>query len=292
MTSSEKGFKNNIINWYPGHMKKASDMINENLKLIDLVIEVLDARIPLSSKNPAVKNISNGKMHLIVLNKSDLVTKSDIDKWVEYYKENGYNVLSLTSTISKERSKILQTLTELSKEKRERDTKRGILNRPLRVMIIGIPNCGKSTLINLIAGKSSAKTANKPGVTKGKQWVRILDNIELLDTPGILWPKIEDEATALKLAFTGAISDNILPLDNVIVNLIKNFIKNNEESLIKYYNINNGNTPEVVLEEIANSRGAIISSQKINYDKLYRLILTDFRKGKFGKICLDNWEFE
>ena len=196
--------------WYPGHMTKAKRMMQENIKLIDLVIELVDARIPMSSRNPDIDELGKQKARLILLNKSDLAEDRQNDLWAEYFKGKGYSVVKVNSKKGGGIKSIQGVIQEACREKIERDRKRGILNRPVRAMVVGIPNVGKSTFINALAGKACAKTGNKPGVTKGKQWIRLNKNVELLDTPGILWPKFEDQSVGLKLAMIGSIKDEIL----------------------------------------------------------------------------------
>ena len=200
--------------WYPGHMTKAKRMMEENIKLIDLIVEVVDARIPMSSRNPDIDDLGKNKARLLLLNKSDLADQKKTEEWSSFFQKKGFYVLKLNSKTGAGVKEVLPVVMEACREKIERDRRRGIKNRPIRAMVVGIPNVGKSTFINAFAGKACTKTGNKPGVTKGKQWIRINKNIELLDTPGILWPKFEDKAVGMKLAFTGAVNDNIIDLEN------------------------------------------------------------------------------
>ena len=204
--------------WYPGHMTKAKRMMQENIKLIDLVIEVTDARIPLSSRNPDIDELGKNKARLILLNKADLADDSRTEQWMEYFRSKGYYAVKINARSGAGMKGILPVIMESCKEKIERDRRRGILNRPVRAMVVGIPNVGKSTFINSFAGKACTKTGNKPGVTKGKQWIRINKNVELLDTPGILWPKFEDQEVGAKLAMVGSIKDEILNLEELSLN--------------------------------------------------------------------------
>ena len=206
--------------WYPGHMTKAKRMMQENMKLIDLVIELVDARIPQSSRNPDVDELGKNKARLILLNKADLAGEKWNDAWAEYFREKGYLAVKLDSRKNKDMKPVNSVIQEACKEKLERDRKRGILNRPVRAMVVGIPNVGKSTFINSLAGKACAKTGNKPGVTKGKQWIRLNRQVELLDTPGILWPKFEDQRVGLMLAYIGSIKDEILNTEELAAELI------------------------------------------------------------------------
>ena len=207
--------------WYPGHMTKAKRMMQENIKLIDLIIELLDARVPLSSRNPDIDELGKNKARLILLNKADLAEDKQNDAWMEYFKKKGFAVVKVNSKKGGGIKSIQGVIQEACKEKIERDRKRGILNRPVRAMVVGIPNVGKSTFINSLAGKACAKTGNKPGVTKGKQWIRLNKNVELLDTPGILWPKFEDQTVGLHLAFIGSIKDEILNTEELAAELIR-----------------------------------------------------------------------
>ena len=207
--------------WYPGHMTKAKRQMQEDIKLIDLVIELVDARIPLSSRNPDIDELGKNKYRLILMNKADLADKEQTKKWAEYFKSKGFFVVSLDARTKNSMKSITDIVMEACKEKIERDRKRGIKNRPVRAMVVGIPNVGKSTFINSYAGKACAKTGNKPGVTKGKQWIRLNKNVELLDTPGILWPKFEDQMVGLRLALIGSIKDEILNIDELAMELIK-----------------------------------------------------------------------
>ena len=203
--------------WYPGHMTKAKRQMQEDIKLIDLVIELVDARIPLSSRNPDIDELGKNKYRLILMNKADLADKRATDAWSQFFREKGYFVVSLDARSKSGMKSITDIIMEACKEKIERDRKRGIKNRPVRAMVVGIPNVGKSTFINSYAGKACAKTGNKPGVTKGKQWIRLSKNVELLDTPGILWPKFEDQAVGLRLALIGSIKDEILNIDELLL---------------------------------------------------------------------------
>ncbi len=212
--------------WYPGHMTKAKRMMQENIKLIDLIIELVDARIPLSSRNPDIDELGKNKARLILLNKSDLAEERWNDTWIEYFEQKGYCAVKINSRKSGGMKFIQDVIQKACKEKTERDRKKGILNRPVRAMVVGIPNVGKSTFINTLAGKACTKTGNKPGVTKGKQWIRLNKNVELLDTPGILWPKFEDQAVGLKLGFIGSIKDEILQTEELSAELSRFLTKN------------------------------------------------------------------
>ena len=211
--------------WYPGHMTKAKRMMKEDIKLVDLVIELLDARVPLSSRNPDIDELGKNKARLILLNKADLASPKWNEQWVKWFQDKDFFVVKINARNNNGMKAIQAEIDKACQAKKERDRKRGILNRPVRAMVVGIPNVGKSTFINSFAGKASTKTGNKPGVTKGKQWIRLNKNVELLDTPGILWPKFEDQAVGMRLAFIGSMNDEILHTDELAYDLI-NFLKN------------------------------------------------------------------
>lgn len=273
--------------WYPGHMTKAKRMMQENIKLIDLVIELVDARIPLSSRNPDIDELGKNKARLVLLNKSDLAEEKWNDTWAEYFKAKGFSVVKVNSRKGGGIKSIQGVIKEACKEKIERDRKRGILNRPVRAMVVGIPNVGKSTFINALAGKACAKTGNKPGVTKGKQWIRLNKQVELLDTPGILWPKFEDQEVGLKLALIGSIKDEILNTEELAVELIQFLAQNYPDVLTEKYNISMDEDPYVVLEHIARSRNCILKGSELNIEKAAMLLLDDFRNGRLGRLTLE-----
>ena len=275
------------IQWYPGHMTKARRMMQEDIKLIDLVIELVDARLPLSSKNPDIDELAKNKSRLILLNKSDLADEKKNIEWENYFKEQGYFVVKLDSRKSNGMKTITNVIGTACKEKIERDKKRGIINRPVRAMVVGIPNVGKSTFINSYAKRACAKTGNKPGVTKGKQWIRINKTLELLDTPGILWPKFEDQTVGLRLALVGSIKDEILNNDELAFELIK-FMKVNYAGILsERYNIDETIADEMVIYEIAKSRNCLLKGNELDISKASRLLLDDFRSGMLGKITLE-----
>lgn len=275
------------IQWYPGHMTKARRMMQEDIKLIDVVIELVDARIPFSSKNPDIDELARNKYRLILLNKTDLADDSVTAKWEDYYKEKGFAVARINARDGMGMKGIDKIVQEACREKIERDRKRGIINRPIRAMIVGIPNVGKSTFINSYARKACTKVGNKPGVTKGKQWIRLGKNIELLDTPGILWPKFDDEAVGLRLAFIGSINDEILNITDISIELIKFLHCNYCNKLAQRYIIESTDDPVKALTEIAEKRQCIKKGGELDYDKAAALILDDFRSGKLGKITLE-----
>lgn len=276
--------------WYPGHMTKAKRMMQENIKLIDLVIEVTDARIPLSSRNPDIDELGKNKARLILLNKADLADDSRTEQWMEYFRSKGYYAVKINARSGAGMKGILPVIMESCKEKIERDRRRGILNRPVRAMVVGIPNVGKSTFINSFAGKACTKTGNKPGVTKGKQWIRINKNVELLDTPGILWPKFEDQEVGAKLAMVGSIKDEILNLEELSLELIAYLHREYEGILEQRYQITESENNVTMLEEIARNRKCIQKGQELDYTKAANILLEEFRNGKIGRITLEKAE--
>lgn len=276
------------INWYPGHMKKTKDLLQENIKLVNIVIEVIDARIPIASKNPDFDQLFRDKKRLIVLNKYDLADPNMNKVWQDYYKSKGWSCVLYNSTNNKELRKLDIAIAEATKEIVERYKKRGLLNKSIKAMIVGIPNVGKSTLINSLAKKKSAKTGNMPGVTKGKQWIHLAGNIDLLDTPGILWPKFEDEKGALNLAFTGAIKDEVLVLEEIVLKFVEKMIQLNKiNTILEKYNIEQGEKPLDVLDNIAIKKGFFLNNKEIDYLRVANLLLSDFRSGKLGLITLE-----
>ncbi|MGN0405403.1 MAG: ribosome biogenesis GTPase YlqF [Bariatricus sp.] len=273
--------------WYPGHMTKARRMMQENIKLIDLVIELVDARIPMSSRNPDIDELGRGRARLILLNKSDLADDRCTDEWIAYFKQKGYSVVKVNSRKGGGMKSIQNVIQEACREKIERDRKRGILNRPVRAMVVGIPNVGKSTFINSLAGKACAKTGNKPGVTKGKQWIRLNKNVELLDTPGILWPKFEDQKVGLKLALIGSIKDEIMNIEELAAELC-GFMKDAYPGrLAEKYSIDEVSDNYQMLERIAESRHCLVRGNELDTNKAASLLLDDFRNGKIGPITLE-----
>ena len=273
--------------WYPGHMTKAKRQMQEDIKLIDLVIELVDSRIPLSSRNPDIDELGKNKARLILLNKADLADDKQNEAWSEYFKAKGFFVVKIDARRSNGMKTIQNVILEACKEKIERDRKRGIKNRPVRAMVVGIPNVGKSTFINTFAGKACAKTGNKPGVTKGKQWIRLNKNVELLDTPGILWPKFEDQMVGLRLALIGSIKDEILNIDELALELIKYLQANYPGLLQARYEVDEAVDAVKVLEAIAIRRNCIQKGGEPDYSKAAVLIIDEFRSGRIGKITLE-----
>lgn len=275
------------IQWYPGHMTKAKRMMQEDMKLIDVVIELVDARIPISSKNPDIDNLAKNKSRIILLNKYDLANLDHTNKWKEWFESKGFHVACVNSKSGAGVKAVNSVILQACKEKIERDKRKGILNRPIRAMIVGIPNVGKSTFINSFAGKAAAKTGNKPGVTKGKQWIRLNKNVELLDTPGILWPKFEDQDVGIRLAMIGSIREEILNITELALKLIDYLTKYCKGSISGRYGIEEDVESLKILENIAEIRSCRLKGNELDYDKAARLLMDDFRSGKLGKITLE-----
>lgn len=278
------------IQWYPGHMTKARRMMEENIKLIDLVIELLDARIPMSSRNPDIDTLANGKARLVILNKSDLADKEVTKQWIKYFEERGINVIALNSRVSNFKSQVNDAILLACKEKIERNLRKGIKNKPVRAMICGIPNVGKSTFINTLCGKASAKTGNKPGVTKGKQWIKISNSVEFLDTPGILWPKFDDERTGMNIAYIGSVNEEIIDIEELAYNLIKFLSEKHPSRLSDRYDVNTDNEPYEILKELSLKRNLIKKGSEPDTMRGAKLFLDDFKEGRIGKISLESPE--
>lgn len=278
--------------WYPGHMTKAKRQMQEDIKLVDLVIELVDARIPMSSRNPDIDELGKNKARLILLNKADLADKQANQAWTEYFEKKGYTVVRMDARSKAQIKPVNNAILEACKEKIERDRRRGIKNRPVRAMVVGIPNVGKSTFINSFAGKACAKTGNKPGVTKGKQWIRLNKSVELLDTPGILWPKFEDQSVGLKLALIGSIKDEILNIDEMSLELIKLLQRHpaDAQALQARYELTETEDAVRMLEQIATNRSCIKKGGELNYSKAAALLLDEFRSGTIGHITLERPE--
>jgi len=272
--------------WYPGHMTRAIRQMREDIKLVDLVIELLDARIPLSSRNPDIDSLGQNKSRLVILNKSDLADETQNTLWDKYFKDKGYTVLKVDSRVNSLAKIVDRAIEEACKEKIEANKKKGI-NRPIRAMVVGIPNVGKSTFINSYAKRSVAKTGNKPGVTKGKQWIKIGKNLELLDTPGILWPKFDDEQTGLNLALVGSMNDNNLDAAELAFQFIKMTRDNYPDVLKNRFNIEGNEDIVEEMYQVADVRNCKLPGNKLDLDKASKIILDEFRSGKLGKITLD-----
>ncbi len=275
------------IQWYPGHMTKAKRQMEEDIRLVDLVIELADARVPSSSRNPDIDALAKGKSRILLLNKADLADEKANEAWQQYYRSQGFYTALLDSRQRSQTRKISALIDEASKEKRERDARRGIVNRPVRAMIAGIPNVGKSTFINSFAGRAAAKTGNKPGVTKGKQWIRLNKNVELLDTPGILWPKFDDQLAGMRLAAIGSIRDEILEQRELALWVIHALAELYPGALQERYEIGEPETDALALEQIALNRGCLKKDGEADYDRASRLVLDDLRSGRLGRITLE-----
>ncbi len=278
------------VQWFPGHMTKARKIITENLKLVDAVIELLDARIPYSSANPMLQEIISGKPRVVALNKADLADPVITRKWVDYFTQQGIKAVSIDSMTGKGTKQLVQAVEDMAREKTEKLLSKGVIKpRAARVMILGIPNVGKSSLINRLAGAVKAKAADKPGVTRAKQWIRIGKNLELLDTPGILWPKFEDMTVGLKLAFPGAINDEAIDREQVVAVFLETMAKLYPERLRERYKLIDElpEQPMELLEMVGRKRGFLVKGGAVDLDKAQRIVFTDFRSGKLGVVSLD-----
>ena len=274
------------INWYPGHMKKTRELIRDNLKLVDLVIEVLDARIPISSRNPIIDEIVGNKPRVIALNKTDIASDKETKRWLEYFVREGSTPVAINAQSGSGVSNLLKILERIEKELSEGKMRQ----KPLRMMIVGVPNVGKSSLINRLTGRKAAQIGNKPGVTKGKQWLRLKNGMELLDTPGILWPKFEDNRVGIYLAFCGSIKDEILDLPTLALELIKVLRRDYPELLLERYKLDEDclEYEDIeLLDEICRRRGYILPGKRIDYDRAGKAVLDEFRNGKIGRITLE-----
>ncbi len=268
-------------------MTKAKRMMQENIKLIDLVIELVDARAPLSSRNPEIDELSRGKYRIVLLNKSDLADAACNKQWMNYFKAKGIHALEVNSQAKTGVNAINQLVQKVCAEKIARDKKRGIVNRPVRAMVVGIPNVGKSTFINAYAGRACAKTGNRPGVTKGKQWIRLNKNLELLDTPGILWPKFEDQQVGMYLAFIGSINDEIMVVEELACDLLKCLKDIAPDAVTERYQIEWNENAAKMLEDIARSRGCLLKGEALDLKKAADILTDDFRSGRLGRITLE-----
>ena len=288
------------INWFPGHMAKTRRQITEDLKLIDVVIELLDARMPISSQNPEIKEIIKNKKKIIVLNKCDLSDPKENQKWVNYFEKEGQNAVLVDSNSGRGIDEVTRKISNIMKDDLDVLAQKGRVGRKIRAMIVGIPNVGKSSFINRIAKKSSAEVGNKPGVTKRKQWIRINDEIELLDTPGVLWPKFENQEVAFNLAYTGTIKDDILEITEIAYQLLKFLLYNYKDNLLTRYMFDEKLIDEIleqpqaeneniyeIMQMIGKKRGAVVSGGNIDDEKTAKIIIEDYRSGKFGKITLE-----
>lgn len=274
--------------WYPGHMTKARRQMEEDIKLIDLLIELVDARVPASSRNPDIDKLGKNKARLILMNKADLADSACTERWSDYFRGQGHFVAKADSRSKGSMKAISQVIGEACQEKMERNRRRGILNRPVRAMIVGIPNVGKSTFINTYAGRACAKTGNKPGVTKGKQWIRLNRQVELLDTPGILWPRFEDPQVGLRLALIGSIRDEIINVEELSLELIRILAKEYPGTIEERYQAQEDGEAFEILRQIAENRSCIRKGGELDYARASMLLLDEFRGGHLGRITLES----
>lgn len=280
------------INWYPGHMKKTMDNIRASLKLVDIVGEIIDSRIPISSKNPVIDDVLKDKPRIMILNKSDMADENETKKWLSYYRKKGYGAVVVDALHSKGLDKIYSVAKEMLADKFKKLEEKNLSAKTIRMMIVGIPNVGKSTFINSISKRKSAKIGDRPGVTKQVQWIKTKNDLELLDTPGVLWPKFEDERIGLHLAFTGAIKDEIMDIENLAFRFIDEINKRDVNILKNRYNLSEDPYEDTLylMDEIGRNRGAILKKKEIDYFKVANLVLDDFRKVKLGRITLETVE--
>ncbi|EGV10047.1 ribosome biogenesis GTP-binding protein YlqF [Parvimonas sp. oral taxon 393 str. F0440] len=280
------------INWYPGHMKKTMDNIRASLKLVDIVGEIIDSRIPISSKNPVIDDVLKDKPRIMILNKSDMADENETKKWLSYYRKKGYGAVVVDALHSKGLDKIYSVAKEMLADKFKKLEEKNLSAKTIRMMIVGIPNVGKSTFINSISKRKSAKIGDRPGVTKQVQWIKTKNDLELLDTPGVLWPKFEDERIGLHLAFTGAIKDEIMDIENLAFRFIDELNKRDVNILKNRYNLSEDSYEDTLylMDEIGRNRGAILKKNEIDYFKVANLVLDDFRKVKLGRITLETVE--
>ena len=276
------------VQWYPGHMAKARRQMQEDIRLIDLIIELVDARTPASSRNPDIDELGKNKYRLLLLNKADMADEEKTREWKDCFEKMGLAVSTLDSRNRGSVQKIQTVIRQVCAEKTARDRARGILNRPVRAMVAGIPNVGKSTFINSLSGKACTKTGNKPGVTKGRQWIRLNREVELLDTPGLLWPKFEDENVGLHLAMTGAINDDILPMEEMSLHLVAYLRTEYPGAIQKRYRTEEDGSAAGLLEAIAVARGCIKKGEEPDFPKAARMLFDDFRSGRLGRISLES----
>lgn len=277
-----------LIQWFPGHMAKTKRLIIEHLKAVDVAAELLDARIPLASANPMVEELLSGKPRIVILNKADLADPEMTKAWESYYKRKGVAAVSMSCGNGKDKKKFLRLIKKAAGPMLEKWKRRGLKTRSARIMILGIPNVGKSTLINFISGTAAARTANTPGHTRGKQWVRLSQGLDLLDTPGVLWPKFEDQVAALRLAATGAIAGDVFDADTVVPELMRVLARTAPDALREKYGIEDAAAdPQILLAQAGKRRGCILPGGTIDYARVQTMILNDFRSGKLGRITLD-----
>lgn len=279
-----------VIQWFPGHMAKTRRAITANLSLVDAVVEIIDARTPLSSRNPEIDQLTSKKPRMVLLNKCDLADADATSKWISYFRNEGIAALPVDCKSGKGLNKLMPTLkATVLKELMDKRQKNGMTGAPVRLMILGIPNVGKSSLINRLAGSKRAKVEDRPGVTRTKQWVKLQDNTELLDMPGVLWPKFEDQSAAIRLAFTGAISDDILDIETLAMKLLSFLAESYPQSLADRYKLTaeEGDDGLSLLEKVGKKRGMVISGGEINTERAAITVLDEFRSGKLGRITLE-----
>lgn len=277
-----------LIQWFPGHMAKTKRLITEHLKAVDLVVELLDARIPQSSANPMISELTEGKPRVVILNKADLADPEATKRWTAYYRAKGLQAIPLDSTKPQSKKVLIRAIHETAQPVIQKWLRRGLRNRPVRLMILGIPNVGKSTLINRLAGTKATRTANTPGHTRGKQWVRLQDGMDLLDTPGVLWPKFEDQTAAMRLAATGAIAGDVFDPDEIVPALMTTLAEVTPKTLKEKYGIEDVHAdPQLLIEAAGKRRGCLLPGGHVDYGRAQQAILFDFRNGRLGRITLD-----
>ena len=300
MDENAKSLPSTSINWYPGHMAKTKRQIAEDLRLIDIVVEILDARIPISSQNPDMKQLIKNKKRIYVLNKSDLADEKETAKWIQKFKSKNSSAISVCSNLGNGINNVVKEIEKLMQEEIEINKQKGRTGKSIRVLVLGIPNVGKSSFINRISKKNTMEVGNKPGVTKQKQWIRLSNHIELLDTPGVLWPKFESEEVALNLCFTGTIKDDILPKVEIAYRLLKYLLENHMNNVLERYKLSKEEVEEILNKDdeennkiyelmclIGKKRGCIVSGGNVDDEKTSNIILDDFRNCKFGRITLE-----
>ena len=294
--NKEKVFSNTVINWYPGHMAKTKKQILEDLKLVDVVIELLDARIPRSSQNPDIAELIKNKKRMVVLNKSDLADEEETARWIKYFKNKNIPAVDVDSNKGKGVQVVIKEIEKLMDDELRNQIQKGRIRKTIRVMIVGIPNVGKSSFINRISKRTTMAVGNRPGVTTRKQWIRIGNQIELLDTPGVLWPKFESEEVGLNLAYTGSIKDEVIDKEEIAYHLIKYLEKNYQRNLYEKYKIrldeienikNDSQFHMELMHLIGKKRGALVSGGNVDETKVANIVLDDFRSGKIGRITLE-----
>ena len=277
------------IQWYPGHMAKAKRQVSEQLKKVDVVFELVDARIPYSSRNPMIDDVIKQKPRVVILNKKDMTNLKELEKWEIYFKNEGFYPVAVDAKHGKNLKNVEVEAIKATQEKFDREKAKGLKPRAIRAMIVGIPNVGKSTLINKLAKRSIAETGNKPGVTKQQQWIKVGKSLQLLDTPGILWPKFEDEEVGKKLSLTGAIKDSIVHLDEVAIYGLNFMIKLDVSALKRHYNIDTHEDAEILdwFDAIGRRRGLLQKGNEVDYESVIELIINDMRNAKIGTYCFD-----